>query len=1719
MPPQYVHRRFIQAFCRRARWFLIFVRLAGCLLLIGALSDATLGDLYADSQSAEAPGLQTHRAATTFRARRTPTRRPGAVKTALARITRQATPTPPAPLISPTPTWTSAPVLPSASPTPPLIPEIIPTATPQAAAGQAAPRILITEFLADPGAVGDTAGEWIELYNAESAAINLNGWTIADLDSDAHLITTDLIIPPGGYVVLGRNGDSTTNGGVAVDYVYTGISLSNSEDELLLIAPDGAEADRVMWGGTTGLSVSTGASLERTTLADPAQWATAQLAWAGSAGDLGTPGVAYSPPPTPTPTAMPTATPPLPQLWITEVMVNPDAARDVVGEYIEIWNGESSAVNLNGWTVADLGSESHTIAIDLWVPAGGYVVLARNGNMAVNGGVPVNYVYAGFTLANSADEVLLIAPNGAERDRIEWGDGTGLSAPTGTSLERATLSTPATWTIAQIPWPGSAGDAGSPGASPVPTPTPTPTISLATVNILISEVMPDPAAVGDSDGEWIELYNAGPDTVNLDGWILADLGTDQHVIGGELLIAPGQYVVLARNGDSATNGGVAVDYVYNGMSLSNSADEVLLLAPGGTEVDRVVWGDNSGVSTSAGASLERTTLGDPAVWTTAQTAWPGSAGDLGSPGGAFVPPATPTPTATAGPVLPLYLSEVLADPQAVADSDGEWIEIHNPNGVPVNLRGWQLIDLGGDAFVVDADVMVPTGGYVVLARNGDPATNGGVAVDYVYSGMSLSNSEDEVILLTPGGVEMDRITWGPGTDWRTTAGASLERVTFDAPAQWATGQTPWIGSAGDSGTPGSAYVPPSLTPTAVPSPTSTPPDQWTPADAPSPLQIDEVAYRGSDGEYVALINSSGAPVSLRGWSIGDAQVPGSGEGLYVLPEDVQLFPGEIFVVARNGAAFRQQWGRLANAETEESDPDTPTLARRREWARGSLALSDGGDEIVLLDAAGRLADAVAYGNGEYAALGLRGEFQAATGFTLQRVPGARFPTEPDVRHRFLAGPPDPFAARVLPAAQPPLTANLDGGLIAAWGSLGGHSNFTPGYTAPPHYVAAATAAEGLGFLALADPAGAIAAATAIDDGVDLARISAWGWQGANGEEAVIYGTQTASAAGAGELLAFLRRSESIAQWQAGNMPSAVPVVSTGADDINVPDRLNRVFSDWAAAALPLLPAGNSNPTLPGMMNPAPRYTGLAVSSLNVGDVHAAIAARRGWVTSQPGLWLTLGATLETGEWRWMGQHAPAANVMTVHIYYGDLEGQPAGLALWQDGRPIQQLDLPPSDGRWTVTIPAMPGSFIYAVATQFDGDFAVTAPIRILPAADGSVVINEVLPAPQQDLNGDGEVDSNDEFIELYNPGTQPISLAGWQLSDDRGDASPGSRFTFGADRYIGGGEWLLLWRGETRVSLNDDGDYVRLLDANGTEVDVVRWTQSSDAGRSFSRLPDGETWHADTPPSPGASNRKDGSTGGGSDDRSDDKSDDGDAPTEKKPPVIAPRPESNDDEDDPVDHHQAAGPPNSLASAKRQGLDRWVEFRAQVIVPPGYFNSSIYVADPAPAPDGPYAGLGINVYLWRGDFPPLQEGDWVMIRGETDSFRGEMEVFLREPGQIWRIGPGTPLLPLPIDASNIGEALEGRLVTFVGAVQGWGYDSIYLADPSDPDGEAVRVAVRSSLDWRRPYVNNGELWHVTGVVSQLAQEAPWNDGYRVLVRYENDLVRLADPASVADAN
>lgn len=116
-------------------------------------------------------------------------------------------------------------------------------------------------------------------------------------------------------------------------------------------------------------------------------------------------------------------------------------------------------------------------------------------------------------------------------------------------------------------------------------------------------------------------------------------------------------------------------------------------------------------------------------------------------------------------------------------------------------------------------------------------------------------------------------------------------------------------------------------------------------------------------------------------------------------------------------------------------------------------------------------------------------------------------------------------------------------------------------------------------------------------------------------------------------------------------------------------------------------------------------------------------------------------------------------------------------------------------------------------------------------------VITEFLPDPE------GTDDA--EWVELYNPATVALQLSGWKLDDIEGGSSP---HVFGSDAIIPAGGYLVVLRSESGLSLNNDGDSVRIIDPLGVIRDTVSYSKAV-TGKSYTLRSGAWSWEI---PSPG---------------------------------------------------------------------------------------------------------------------------------------------------------------------------------------------------------------------------------------------------------------------------
>jgi len=296
-----------------------------------------------------------------------------------------------------------------------------------------------------------------------------------------------------------------------------------------------------------------------------------------------------------------------------------------------------------------------------------------------------------------------------------------------------------------------------------------PTVAPVVGDLTITEVMPDPSAVADTAGEWIEI-RANRD-VDLNDLGIAGASGNPVVLASSncVRLAAGSYAVFARNPATMANGGLP-PVTGSSVALANSNGTVRLLI-GATELDSMSWTTvRAGKSVQLDGRLTAPTDNDVAANLCDGNAAYG-AGDLGTPGAANRDcgggPITgmcldgavmrPIVTPTTGQLL---INEWMPDPSLVADAQGEWFELAAT--ADVDLNGLQVgaatLNLTSVIPASGACVRIATGGFALIAKNATATANGMLpAVDAVTT-TNLNNSNG-TLQIGFAGVQLQAVTW------------------------------------------------------------------------------------------------------------------------------------------------------------------------------------------------------------------------------------------------------------------------------------------------------------------------------------------------------------------------------------------------------------------------------------------------------------------------------------------------------------------------------------------------------------------------------------------------------------------------------------------------------------------------------------------------------------------------------------------------------------------------------------------------------------------------------------------------------------------------------------------------------------------------------------------------------------------------------------------------
>jgi hypothetical protein len=458
-------------------------------------------------------------------------------------------------------------------------------------------------------------------------------------------------------------------------------------------------------------------------------------------------------------------------LVFSEIMYHPAANADGRRtEFIEIFNSNPFLEDLSGWRLT--GDADYTFPANTVLQGNSYLVVAPV-PADVQAAYGISGVLGGFTnnLPNEGGVIRLRKKSGAivlevnYSDQVPWpaaADGTGHSLA---------LVRPSYGQDNPRAWAASAFKGGSPGAAD---PVPVGALEGVVINEFLANT--DPPLT-----DYVELFNGGAQTADLSGcWLSDDPATNKFRIADGSVLGPRGFIVF----DQATLG----------FGLQGNGETIYFLNSNATRVLDAVRFEGQASGVASGRFPD------------------------GAPGVQALSARTPGTTNSPPLASEVVINEIMYNPIS-GDNDDEFVELHNPGPLPVDVGGWQFT--AGIRFTFAAGTTIPAGGYLVVAANASRlATNypGLTSANLVgnFNG-SLANGGERIALGRPdisfttnGGVittnifysVVDEVTYVDGGRWGRWSdggGSSLELIDPHSDnrlaANWAdsddTGKSAW----------------------------------------------------------------------------------------------------------------------------------------------------------------------------------------------------------------------------------------------------------------------------------------------------------------------------------------------------------------------------------------------------------------------------------------------------------------------------------------------------------------------------------------------------------------------------------------------------------------------------------------------------------------------------------------------------------------------------------------------------------------------------------------------------------------------------------------------------------------------------------------------------------------------------------------------------------------
>ena len=386
--------------------------------------------------------------------------------------------------------------------------------------------------------------DWIEIHNTSDKPFNISGYRLSDDVTQAkYAFPVGTVIPADGYIVVYCDPEAT-------GALYAPFSLRRLGGETLLLMNsantvlDKVETLRCRKETSAVRDSDGGFTISVSPTPGYANTEEGYAAYLAASGQ-GTGALRLS------------------EIMAAETLFT--APNGALCDWIEIENTGAETADLSGMHLSDKAGEArYTFPEGTLLAPGAFTVVWCSGDGTEGAD------YAAIRLAKAGESVILTDADGSTLDRIQTpflADDTAYARVSGE------------WCVTNRPTPGYANTDGGYDAFAAER-------GFGNVAVKITEVcLRSETTLRDADGDypdWIELYNAGTESVSLDGWYLSD-DSEEPVRWRfpDITLAPGEYCVIFASGKNRTQGELHTDFALS------AGECVVLTTPIGSTADCV----------------------------------------------------------------------------------------------------------------------------------------------------------------------------------------------------------------------------------------------------------------------------------------------------------------------------------------------------------------------------------------------------------------------------------------------------------------------------------------------------------------------------------------------------------------------------------------------------------------------------------------------------------------------------------------------------------------------------------------------------------------------------------------------------------------------------------------------------------------------------------------------------------------------------------------------------------------------------------------------------------------------------------------------------------------------------------------------------------------------------------------------------------------------------